>query len=203
MVKNNIVEQSKKYVSELLISLENHYYHQYNHALEVMERAVYLWKKEWLSDENIEILALAWLFHDTGFIIQYDHNEFIWAKIARNFLKSMLYPEDKIEKIEKIIMATDINYKNPKNIFEEIIKDADLDYLWRQNFYQNAINLKKELEAIKNIKILDPDWQHGSIRFLKEHKYYTKTQKKERWEKKEINKKELEKMVNELETDWF
>jgi hypothetical protein len=39
---NKIVEQSKKYVSELLIPLEKHYYHQYNHALEVVERATYL-----------------------------------------------------------------------------------------------------------------------------------------------------------------
>jgi hypothetical protein len=41
----------------------------------------------------------------------------------------MLYPDEKIEIIEKIIMATIPTYKNPKNILEKIIKDADLDYL--------------------------------------------------------------------------
>lgn len=195
---NSIVEQAKKYVSELLISLENHYYHQYNHALEVMERAIYLWKKEWLNEDEIEILALAALFHDTWFIIQYDNNEFIWAKIAQNFLKSMLYSRDNIRKIEEIIMATDMNYKEPKNILEEIIKDADLDYLWKnkENFDKNSINLKKELEAIKNIKMLDPEWQHWTIKFLKEHKYYTKTQNIEREETKKQNQIELEKMIN-------
>lgn len=195
---NSIVEQAKKYVSELLIPLENHYYHQYNHALEVMERAIYLWKKEWLNEDEIEILALAALFHDTWFIIQYDNNEFIWAKIAQNFLKSMLYSRENIRKIEEIIMATDMNYKEPKNILEEIIKDADLDYLWKnkENFDKNSINLKKELEAIKNIKMLDPEWQHWTIKFLKEHKYYTKTQNIEREETKKQNQIELEKMIN-------
>jgi hypothetical protein len=40
----------------------------------------------------------------------------------------MLYPEEKIEKIEKIILATRVSH-NPTNIYEEIIKDADLDNL--------------------------------------------------------------------------
>jgi len=198
----NIVEQSREYVNSLLIPLEKHYYHQFNHALEVSSRAVYLWNKEWLSEDDLEILAIAWLFHDTWFLIQYDDNEFAWAKIARNFLKSMLYPEDKINTIERIIMATVPTYKTPSDILEEIIKDADLDYLWWENFLENANKLKQELEAIKKIKILDPEWQHGSIKFLREHKFYTKTQKEERWNKKKENVKNLEELLRDLEKDW-
>jgi hypothetical protein len=40
--------------------------------------------------------------------------------------------------------------------------------------------MKHELEVIKNIKIKDPDWDHGSLLLLKEHQYYTETQKEER-----------------------
>lgn len=190
---DNIIEHSKKYVNELLIPLENHYYHEFNHALEVMKRAAYLWNKEWLSEEEIEVLCIAWLFHDTWFVIKYDDNEYIWAKIARNFLNSMLYPEAKIQIVEKIIMATVPTYNEPKDILEKIIKDADMDNLWRDDFLQSSNNLKKEIEEIKKIKILNPEWQHWIIKFLKSHKYYTNTQKKERDEKKELNKKLLEK----------
>ena len=193
---NNIIEQSKEYVNSLLISLEKHYYHHFNHALEVSSRAVYLWKKEWLNKEQLELLAIAWLFHDTWFLIQYDNNEFIWAKIAKNFLKSMLYPTDKIEIIERIIMATIPTYKEPKDILEKIIKDADLDYLGWEHFLEKANKLKEELEAIKKIKILNPDWQHGSIKFLREHKYYTKTQQEERDTKKKLNEKILQETLD-------
>jgi len=189
---SKIIKKSKEYVNELLVPLENHYYHEYSHALEVMDRAMYIGKKEWLSDEDIEILGISWLFHDTWFIIQYEKNEIFWAKIAKNFLKSVLYPNDKIKKIEKIILATDIDYE-PKNIYEKIIKDADLDSLWREDFFNKSDKLKLEIETIKNIKILDPDWQHWSIVFLKKHRYFTETQKKERKEKKEKNRKILEK----------
>ncbi len=196
-MKNNLViQKAKKYVNKLLIPLERHYYHSYNHAIEVMDRAVYLWKKEWLNDGDLEILALAWLFHDTWFVIQYDKNEPIWAKIAENYLKSILYPEDKIKLIEKIILATDLEYKTPKNIYEQIIKDADMDNLGRKDFFEKWNSLKKEVEIIKDIKIKDPDWLHWSLQLLKEHRYETNTQKIERNNKKLEN---LKKMVEELE----
>ena len=196
--ESKIIKKSKAYVNELLVTLENHYYHQYGHSLEVAERAVYLWKKEWLCEEDLEMLALDGLFHDTWFVLQYENNEEIWAKIAKNFLKSILYPEDKIETIEKVILATKLDAQ-PTNIYEEIIKDSDLDNLWREDFFKKWNNLKQEIEAIKNIKILDIDWQHWYITLLKKHKFYTKTQQEERKEKKQDNQKALERVLKGLE----
>lgn len=198
---NKVISRAKEYVNQLLVPLEQHYYHQYSHALEVMERAVYLAREEWLNDDDIEVLALAGLFHDTWFIIQYDDNEPIWAKIAQNYLKSMLYDRDKIKLIEEIILATAPSYKNPKNIYEQIIIDSDLDNFGREDFFDKMENIHRERETIKNIKLLDPDWKHWVIDFLAEHKFFTKTQKTERNSQKAINQTELEKMVQELENE--
>jgi len=196
MTDKKIINKAKKYVNKLLVPLEQHYYHSYNHAIEVMDRSIYLAKKEWLSEEDIEMLWLAWLFHDTWFIIQYDKNEPIWAKIASNYLKSILYPEDKIKIIERLILATDPDYKNAIDIYENIIKDADMDNLGRDDFAERANSLKKELEVIKEIKIKDPEWNHWLIDLLKEHQYKAFTQKAERDTKKDEN---LKKMIHELE----
>ncbi len=202
MKKTEILKNAMNYVNKLLTPLENFYYHQYNHSIEVMERAMYLWEKEWLNKDDIEMLWLAGLFHDTGFIIQYDNNEYIWAKIAKNYLKTILYSEEKIKLIEEIILATAYDYKVPKNIYEEIIKDADLDNLWREDFFDKKDAVKKELELIRNIKIKDPDWNHGSLELLKDHKYFTKTQQKEREKQKLENRKVLEEMMEELAERW-
>lgn len=199
-MREHILENAKKYVNKLLLPLEDHYYHSYNHAVDVMERAKYLSQREWLSQDDIEILAISWLFHDTGFIIQYDNNEQIWAKIAKNYLKSILYPDEKIKLIEKIILATDPAYKNPKNYYEEIIKDADMDNLWRDDFKDKNEKLKKEIEIIKKIKINDPEWKHASIELLKEYEFNTNSQKNERNPKKGEN---LQKMLDELEKEDF
>lgn len=199
-MNEKLIQDAKKYVNKLLFPLENHYYHSYEHSIDVMTRAVYLAKKEWLNDSDTEILALAWLFHDTWFIIQYDKNEPIWAKIAKNYLKSILYPDDKIELIENIILATDPLYKDPKNYYEEIIKDADMDNLWRDDFIIKNNDIKKELEIVKKIKIKDPEWKHASVELLREFKYKTISQKLERDKKKVEN---LKKMIHELEEDWL
>lgn len=195
-----LIENAKDYVNKLLLPLEDHYYHSYEHALDVMDRAVYLAKKEWLNKSDIEILAISWLFHDTWFVIQYDKNEPIWAKIAKNYLKWILYPDEKIDLIEKIILATAPSYKNPKNIYEEIIKDADMDNLWRDDFEKRNNDIKKELEIVKKIKIKDPEWKHASVELLKQYKYKTSSQKEERDIKKVEN---LKKMIIELEEDWI
>ena len=166
MKSSKLIENIKHYVNKLLLPLEDHYYHHYEHALDVMERAIYLWKKEWILEEEIELLAIASLFHDTGFVIQYDNNEPIWAKIAKNYLKISLYSEEKIKIIEKLILATDPSYKTPKNILEKIIKDADMDNLWRNDFFDKAEKIKKEIETIKKIKIKEPDWHHSSLDLL-------------------------------------
>ena len=198
MEKSKIINSVAKYVNKLLLPLDNHYYHHYDHALDVMERAVYLWKKENVSSDDLELLSISALFHDTGFVIQYDDNEIIWAKIARNFLKTILYPEEKIQKIEEIILATRPSYKTPKNILESIIKDADLDNLGRDDFFEKWDKLKKELETIKDIKIKEPDWHHSSLDILYDE-YYTETQKKERWDKRLENSKKIKSMMEELD----
>ncbi|MCH2188519.1 HD domain-containing protein [Candidatus Gracilibacteria bacterium] len=200
-MNQDILEKAKKYVNNLLMPLEDHYYHQYDHALEVMQRSIYLGTQEGVSEEEKELLALAGIFHDTGFIIQYDKNEPFGAKITHNFLKSVLYPNDKIELIESLILATDPEYKNPKNILEKIIKDADLDNLGTQNFFDKGEKLKNEIETIKQIKIKDPNWHHSSIDLLHAHNYYTKTQQQERGEQKEKNMSILEDMLNELDRE--
>jgi hypothetical protein len=41
-----VLSNAKKYVNKLLSPLESYYYHTYDHALDVMQRAMYLGKKE-------------------------------------------------------------------------------------------------------------------------------------------------------------
>lgn len=193
--KKSIIPEVKKYVNTILSSLEHVYYHQYAHSLDVFKRTTYLAKKEGLCDEDIEMLQIAALFHDTWFVIKYEKNEPIWAKIASNFLQSIGYPQEKIKKVESIILATDPNYTPPKDIFEEIIKDADIDNLGRNDFFEKWGKVKEELEEIKKIKISDPDWHHSMLDILYKTKFYTKTQIKERQKVKDINEKKLKKIV--------
>ena len=198
-MEKNILWNAKKYVNLLLSPLNKHYYHSYEHAIDVMQRAIYLSEQENLPVDEIEMMALAGLFHDTGFIIMYDKNEPIWAKIASNYLKSINYDKNKIKLIEQIILATDPDYTNPKNIYEKIIKDADMDNLWRDDFQKKSNDIKKELETVKKIKIKDPEWHHSLVDLLISHKFNTDVQRKERDKKKQEN---LNKMITKLKKEY-
>lgn len=193
-MRKELINDIKNYVNYLLVPLEKHYYHHYEHALSVMERAIYLWTMEWCSEDEIEMLVIAALFHDTGFVIRYDENEIFWAKIAQNYLRTILYPEDKIKIVQNIILATQPSSK-PNNLLEEIIKDSDMDNLWREDFFDISEKLKKERETIKNIKIKDPDWHHASLDVIQGHHFYTSTQAKERNEKLQKNAAVLKKQL--------
>ena len=198
-MEKNILWNAKKYVNLLLSPLNKHYYHSYEHAIDVMQRAIYLSEQENLPVDEIEMMALAGLFHDTGFIVMYDKNEPIWAKIASNYLKSINYDKNKIKLIEQIILATDPDYTNPKNIYEKIIKDADMDNLWRDDFQKKSNDIKKELETVKKIKIKDPEWHHSLVDLLISHKFNTDVQRKERDNKKQEN---LNKMITKLKKEY-
>ena len=198
-MEKNILWNAKKYVNLLLSPLNKHYYHSYEHAIDVMQRAIYLSEQENLPVDEIEMMALAGLFHDTGFIVMYDKNEPIWAKIASNYLKNINYDKNKIKLIEQIILATDPDYTNPKNIYEKIIKDADMDNLWRDDFQKKSNDIKKELETVKKIKIKDPEWHHSLVDLLISHKFNTDVQRKERDKKKQEN---LNKMITKLKREY-
>ncbi len=193
---NTTIKKAAEFVEWLLSPLsEWHFYHNYDHAIEVMERSIYLAKHENIWPEDIETLAIASLFHDTGFIVQYDENEVIWAKIAHNYLKTTGYDDDKIHKIEKLIMATDPDYKHPENILEKIIKDADLDNLGTSDFIRKWDLLLQELKIIKNINLDSHAWHLSALKLIENHVLYTKTQSYERtkWLKANIN--DLKKLV--------
>jgi len=194
-----IVLQAKEYVSELLSSLKEKWYeyHNLDHTLSVYKRASYLAIQEWLDEELQEIMQLSALFHDTWFIKQYDNNEPIWVEIAEEWLKQQNYPEDKIDIIKQVILAT-ILWSNTNTKLEQIIKDADMDNLWRSDFFEVWISLRNELKNIKNIEFSDKERYETVSPYILNFNFFTETQKKERNKKLEENKKKLKEIIENL-----
>lgn len=194
---SDLVVQAKRYVTDLLKDLANkwYFYHNLEHSLDVFQRSAYLAEKEWLNEELQEILQLAALFHDTWFIEQYDKNEPIGAEIADKWLTKMNFPEDKIDIIKRVILATIPDWTKPNDILEAIIKDADIDNLWRDDFYDKFENIYKELQAIKNTTTSFEEYAKNSANFVNAQEFYSITQRAERDEKFEENKKMISKFL--------
>jgi hypothetical protein len=169
------------------------YYHNLKHTVDVVTEVELIGWAESISDEEILLLKTAALFHDSGHTIEYDNHEFHGALMARNMLPKYNYSPEQIEKICEIIMATKIPPK-PKNLLEEIICDADLDYLGRTDFIPVSNTLFEELK-IRNIIGCINDWNKAQLKFISNHQYFTKTARKLREVNKQIQIERIRQLI--------
>ena len=119
-----------------------------------------------------------------GFLETYSNHEAAGCRIFMEDAEFMLYELTINEKevICQIITATKIP-QEPNGLFEEIICDADLDYLGRDDFWLIGKKLYAELLAYGFINN-ENDWNSLQYAFLEKHYYFTKTAQKLRGNKK-------------------
>jgi len=158
------------------------FYHSIEHTLDVMKAVLFYTKKENINEYNTTLILTAALFHDSGFLIKYRNNEASSVKIVKKILPDYNYKKEEIDAIEKMIMSTKIPQK-PNNILEQILCDADLDYLGRDDFNMISIKLFQEWN-FNGIKLSLKEWYLQEIKFLEKHTYFTQTAIKLRTPKK-------------------
>jgi len=168
---------------------QNLYYHGAHHTYDVLRVINQYIERENIDQNNAKLLRIGALYHDIGFSISHIDHEERGAKIAEKHMKEFGFSKKNIRSVKGLIMATRIP-QTPKNYFEKIICDADLDYLGRNDFYPISIQLFKELKHFSLIKNIE-EWNKAQIKFLEAHQYHTNFAKKNR-------QLEKEKRINEL-----
>ncbi len=177
----------------------NLHYHGIHHTFDVVEAIERIAIMEGVLDEDIFVLKSAATYHDAGFVEQYDANEPIGAKMASEILPTYGYTPEQVKQVEELIYATRIPH-NPNNLLEQIICDADLDYLGRDDFFEISDTLRRELRDHNKINS-DRLWDEIQVKFLTMHKYFTasaiKLRQAEKMKHLEIIKQRL--IANEYE----
>jgi len=158
-------------------------YHNVGHTLDVVKRAETLAKLEGIEDpETLFLLKTAALFHDSGFLEVYAGHELKSCEIMRTYLQPYALAEEKLNQIEAIILATRMP-QNPQTLLEEIICDADLDYLGRDDFEKISQRLKDEMLSFGILKNY-AEWEGLQLNFFDKHHYFTKSARELRDAKK-------------------
>jgi len=160
-------------INQLKIELDdNLLYHSIEHTLNVEQAAKKYANLEGLSPKETMLVCTAALFHDSGFIVEYDNNEAIGMKIFKQMAPKFGYSPTDIELISKMILATN-NKVEPITLSEKILSDADHDYLGRLDYHHIAQKLRKELSYFKQ-DLSDEEWLKMQINYLEtKHQYYT------------------------------
>lgn len=161
---------------------DNLCYHDIKHTADVIRAADRLCFLEDVSHDDTILVRTAALFHDIGFCEQYVDNEDLAIETAEKTLPLFGYSAEGITQISGMIEATKIPHQ-PKNHLEEILCDADLDYLGRDDFQPISNNLRTELMRYQIIRTKE-EWDEIQVRFFELHRYFTPSAKRLRSEKK-------------------
>lgn len=169
----HIDKAMKDFVIDLLKSKipYKYYYHNYEHTLYVLDKVIEIGTFENRSAKELQLLAAAALWHDTGYINTYKGHEEQSCVLARKYLPEYGHTMDDIELVCGMIMATKIP-QSTQNKLEEIIADADLEYLGTSHAAVMANHLFKELNAL-NPLLTEEAWNNIEIDFLATHHYFT------------------------------
>lgn len=178
-------------LNRLKNELPKHFhYHNIDHTLDVYHAAANIAEKEHISEEDKRLLLVAALYHDSGYLLQVKDHEKASCDITREALANFGYTNEQINSICTIIMATQLP-QQPKNQLEEIICDADLDYLGRADFISTGDRLYLEMKALGNITDKKA-WDALQIIFLIQHRFFTKTAVENKEPKKQENLRALQ-----------
>ncbi len=152
------------------------HYHGVHHTLDVLKMATEISAGENVGGHDLVLVKTAALFHDCGFVKnKHAGHEHEGCLIAMDALPKFGYPSRDIEVICGMIMATKIP-QSPNNLLEEIICDADLDYLGRKDFYSIGDSLFEELQAYHLLQG-EQAWNRLQVSFLTAHSFHTRTNK--------------------------
>ncbi len=170
--------QNKPLMQDFVLNLlknnlpEKYYYHNPEHTLYVQEKVLEIGRHEQCTDEELQLLSIAALWHDTGYIKMYGNHEEQSSMLARKYLPEYGFCSYDIDLICGMIMATKIP-QLPQTKLEEIIADADLEYLGSESFEIKAVSLFHEMHSM-NPSITPAKWNEMQISFIKQHYYFTR-----------------------------
>lgn len=186
-----VYEQLDKHLAPTL------FYHGSHHTIYVYNAALRIAEYEKVTGDDFSLLMSSVLLHDFGFIETYHEHEEMGCVIARRILPDYGFNENQIEMVCAMIMRTKIP-QVAFNKLEEIICDADLDYLGTDDFLPIGNQLFQEFMHYGVVKD-EEAWNRLQLKFLTAHQYFTDYARKFREEKKLHNLKLITDIVNQYD----
>lgn len=172
---SQLLQAVETYATDLLSEkLDPRYlYHNLRHTQRVVQGTKdILTQHDPGPGEREALLAAAWL-HDTGYTQGSENHEEASCTIAREFLSSQDCGEAFIERVCTLILATR-RYHNPRDLSEEIIRDADASHLGKESYPETAELLREELEQLGIATYTAEQWREANLTmFRSEHRFYT------------------------------
>ena len=166
-------------ISPIIANLEKDlpdtlFYHTIVHTKDVLCESLKFGILGGLSDRQLELLAIAAAYHDSGYLVRMEDNEIIGAESAENAMREAgTYSDAEIKLVSDMIIDTKLNdlgslfVRTISSELAEYLLDADLSNLGREDFFKKGELLKKELN-------LSPEVFHTlTLKLIENHEWQT------------------------------
>ena len=170
-------------------------YHTADHTRQVVTAAEEIGRETGLSEAELRLVKVAAWFHDLGYLRKYQEHEAESIKLAEDFLSQQpgVAPAE-IEHIRQMIDATRLD-QEPRNVLEQVLKDADLSNLALPDALENSEKIREEWKVFCNRDFTDEEWDDFNYKFFKDYEYYTPYARELLGPRKDENAKQLKKSI--------
>ncbi|MEP7251575.1 MAG: Pycsar system effector family protein [Ginsengibacter sp.] len=173
-------------------------FHNLEHTQDVVKRTQEIAGHYKVTEDEMLVLFTAAWFHDTGHLFtSADKHEQMSCEVMRKFMKDQIDDEKIIGEIESCIMATKFP-RNPKNLLQQILCDADTYHLGTKEF-KNTNKRAFEERSLRNNDSDKEKFNKDTLEMLEKQKFYTNYAKDLLTERKEKNMKKLRKKIAKKE----
>jgi predicted metal-dependent HD superfamily phosphohydrolase len=170
-------------------------YHNAMHTEgDVLPAVVRLARLSHLPEPDLHLLEVGAAFHDIGQITTTLGHEEVGVDLMSGVLPRFGFGARDIERVAGMIMATEMPQR-PLNQEQELICDADLDSLGREDFFPISKALWRERAACGMV-IPWQTWLANQLQFLQSHAYFTPAAQTLRNEGKQKNIALLERLIS-------
>ncbi len=172
-------------------------YHSLWHTVEeVLPAAQRLAALSGITGDDARLLEVAAAYHDIGFVGNprgHEH-ERASAEIAAQVLPGFGFTSEQVAAVQGMILATRLP-QSPRTPLEEILADADLDSLGRDDALTRSQALRAELST-SGTPVGETAWYRRQLKFFREHRYFTAAARGLREEGEQRNIETVAKLSN-------
>jgi predicted metal-dependent HD superfamily phosphohydrolase len=145
-----LLNETESYIQQYFASSmpDKYVFHDLEHTLQTVASAKVIGEGYELSEEEMAIVQLSMLFHDTGYKDGPPDHEERSCVMAEDFLKGKI-TEQECAAVYSCIRATKVPQK-PGNLLEKICCDADLAHLGMESYWDRNGKLRQEFVLSRN-----------------------------------------------------
>lgn len=172
-------------------------YHNFAHTKDdVLPAALRLAAASGLGEDETRLIEIAAAYHDIGFLFQYRDHEGAGAEMVAQVLPGFGFPPKQVSAVQGLILATRLPQR-PRTPLEEILADADLDSLGREDGLAQSEALRAEWAA-HGERLSEEAWYRRQLQFLRDHAYFTEVARALRGRGKQRNTAAIEDLLADM-----